>query len=275
MMTAFERVAAGAAGARVRGWRVGAITPGVPSVVLIHGINGSADDWTDVGPLVNTGTGVPVLAVSYRGHGDSDRFGPYQLANYTDDIVDVIQREGIGPVHLVGSSFGGSVALNIARLSEPGRVLSASAFASAVSFGTAAGVDEVVARLGGLGVEGFFRAVMPRWTFAPSANHEAVDRAIEMASRNDPATVEAILRGVFGAGEVVADVDYGCRTVAVTGSLDRTCPSADGASLARRIGGPHIVLDGVGHMPMVEDPDGTARIIIDMISRGDATIETQ
>jgi pimeloyl-ACP methyl ester carboxylesterase len=255
----------------VRGWRIGTVAPGVPTVVLIHGINGSPDDWTDVGRLVNAETGLPVLAAGYRGHGDSDRFGPYRLANYSDDVVGLLRAEGVGPVHLAGSSFGGPVALNVARRFGPDRALSVSVFASAATFGTAEGVETIVARLREIGVEGFFRAVMPRWTFAPSADPAAVNRAIERASRNDSATVEAILRGVFGAGDMVDDVEYQCRTVSVTGSLDRTCPPADGASLARRIGGPHIVLEGVGHTPMVEDPAATTRIIVDMISSASAT----
>lgn len=79
-----------------------------PAVVLVHGITESRRTWDPlVAPLI--GAGYRVVAIDLRGHGDSSRIGPYDLATMAGDVGLVLATEGIEDGLLVGHSLGGAV----------------------------------------------------------------------------------------------------------------------------------------------------------------------
>jgi 3-oxoadipate enol-lactonase len=56
-----------------------------------------------------------VLTYDQRGLGQSDiPAGPYTMAEYADDAFELLQEKGWPKVHVIGVSFGGMVALNLA-----------------------------------------------------------------------------------------------------------------------------------------------------------------
>ena len=92
-----------------------------PPLLLVHGHEQSATSWRWVIPaLARTHR---VLALSLPGHGDSaPAVGGYapgrDLAPLVADFLDTL---GVGPLHVVGNSVGGAVALRLA-LADPARV---------------------------------------------------------------------------------------------------------------------------------------------------------
>ena len=56
-----------------------------------------------------------VHAIDPRGIGQSEKKGPYSVESWAADFGDVIENMGRGPVHVVGSSLGGSMALALAE----------------------------------------------------------------------------------------------------------------------------------------------------------------
>ena len=92
--------------------RVAAGGSGEP-VVLVHGSWSDHTTWIAVQPLLAAGH--RTVAYDRRGHsrsGPADGLGSRRV--HEDDLVALIVELGLGPVHLVGNSFGGSLALGVA-----------------------------------------------------------------------------------------------------------------------------------------------------------------
>jgi pimeloyl-ACP methyl ester carboxylesterase len=76
-----------------------------------------------------TGAGYRVIRHDYRGTGLSDwmrkwdKKHPYTLADMANDAIAVLNERGVERAHIIGLSFGGMVAQELA-LGHPGRVLS-------------------------------------------------------------------------------------------------------------------------------------------------------
>jgi 3-oxoadipate enol-lactonase len=83
------------------------------SVVLLHGLGSSGDDWAfQVGPLAQR---FRVVVPDLRGCGGSQVTpGTYSIAQFADDIWRVLDHCGDAVPALVGFSMGGAVALEMA-----------------------------------------------------------------------------------------------------------------------------------------------------------------
>ena len=90
-------------------------------VVLLHGLASSRRFWDLVVPDLS---GLPVVALDQRGHGDSERpDGPYDGATVARDALTALDALGISRAVVVGHSWGASTALRLAA-TAPERVLS-------------------------------------------------------------------------------------------------------------------------------------------------------
>ena len=84
-------------------------------LVLLHGFTGSIAQWAAVRPLLAGEH--RVICYDLRGHGRSD--APEELAAYTmdayvEDLRGLLDALGIERAHVLGSAFGGMVALEFA-----------------------------------------------------------------------------------------------------------------------------------------------------------------
>ena len=90
-------------------------------VLLLHGLASSRHIWDLVVPHLS---GLSVVALDQRGHGDSERpSGPYDGATVTTDALTALDALGISRAVVVGHSWGAWTALRLAA-EVPGRVLS-------------------------------------------------------------------------------------------------------------------------------------------------------
>lgn len=83
-----------------------------PLVLLLHGFLEHAHAWDLVAPRL-ADAGFHVLALDWRGHGDSDWIGAggyYHFADYTADLAGIVRALG-GRAALVAHSMGASAAL--------------------------------------------------------------------------------------------------------------------------------------------------------------------
>ena len=95
-------------------------------VVFIHGLaidNLSSFYYTLANPVAHAGS--EVILYDLRGHGLSERPRTgYQISDSVADLAAILDSLGVdGPVHLVGYSFGGAIALSFA-VAYPDRVTS-------------------------------------------------------------------------------------------------------------------------------------------------------
>ena len=92
---------------------------GLP-VVCIPGLTRNSLDFEDVAPWL-AGLGRRVLAVDLRGRGRSDRADPktYRLPVYAQDIVALLDSLKLEQAHILGTSLGGMIAMQMARTHLP------------------------------------------------------------------------------------------------------------------------------------------------------------
>lgn len=79
-----------------------------PTIVLVHGITESRRAWDPLFPKFLQ-AGYRVVLVDLRGHGDSSKVAPYDLATMAGDIGQVLDAEQSSDALLVGHSLGGAV----------------------------------------------------------------------------------------------------------------------------------------------------------------------
>jgi len=99
---------------------------GSEPALFVHGLGGSALNWTDLMGLVSApasdqnGHGpLPTLAaqaLDLPGFGFSPPppDGDYSLAARAEVVISLIEQRGIWPVHLVGNSLGGAISTRVA-----------------------------------------------------------------------------------------------------------------------------------------------------------------
>lgn len=88
---------------------------GAVPVLGLHGVTGQAWAWNGAAPLLAEGRGT-AYALDLRGHGGSSWAldGDYTTASMAADVAGWIEANGVGPVDLVGSSWGGLVGATLA-----------------------------------------------------------------------------------------------------------------------------------------------------------------
>jgi pimeloyl-ACP methyl ester carboxylesterase len=97
-----------------------------PPVVFLHGLgmdNMASFYYTVAGAVAKTGA--EVVLYDLRGHGDSERPRTgYTMEDSVADLTGLLDALDIaGPVHLIGNSYGGTIALDFA-VEHPERVAS-------------------------------------------------------------------------------------------------------------------------------------------------------
>ncbi len=83
-----------------------------PPIILIHGFTSSVYVWKTVAPML-ADAGFHVIAIDLLGFGYSEkpRWFDYSIASHARMISRFMNRLGIGRATVVGSSYGGAVAL--------------------------------------------------------------------------------------------------------------------------------------------------------------------
>ena len=88
--------------------------PDLPGVLLVHGLSSNAQLWAGVGAVL-AGRGHRVVAVDQRGHGLSAKVdGAEAFGTLTDDLLAVMDALVLDRPVVVGQSWGGNVALELA-----------------------------------------------------------------------------------------------------------------------------------------------------------------
>lgn len=248
-----------------------------PTLVLIHGFAASKENWIRfAGHLTDDWH---VVAMDLPGHGDSvkDFSLSYSFADHVGYVNEILTHLNITKFHMAGNSMGGAVSALYAA-AWPDQVAS-------LTLIDPAGIYVHEAELAGLLARGdnplivetekdFDRLLdfaMEKKPFIPwpiagvmaekyVANHAINQKMFaelhggEMADSADVTTIE---KSDF-AREITRIT---APTLILWGAEDRIVHAGNAEEFHRRIpGSTVVVLEGVGHAPMVEVPEATARI---------------
>jgi pyruvate dehydrogenase E2 component (dihydrolipoamide acetyltransferase) len=208
---------------------------GVP-VVFLHGMFGSVDSWAEIATSLDRTS----ISFDLPGFGGSDLPAGSTVRAYAEDLAAGIQALGLTRFELVGHSFGGAVAAEVANL-LPGRVVSLLLLAPA-GFGRIA----IAEALSLPGVRVLADVLVPRLL-----EHRGVlpncSRAIVTAARR--ATDALVASGRARRGES----RYAGPVAAVWGTDDRVVRPKHGRDVEAAFPQAEILLwDGMGHHPQTE-----------------------
>ena len=225
-----------------------------------------------------------VLAVDPRGIGRSTKSPPpYSVEGWADDFAAMIDRLGFGPIHVLGSSLGGSMALALAQR-HPGKLKSlmvVGAF-SELDRATELNFRLRLRLIGKLGMSDEVADYMGLWTltrkfinsdagFATMRANQANIRA--NSAENYSAFVEALLKWGRCEGGQEQEPKFTTLlgsiklpTLVVTSDNDHLIPKELSDLIAARIAGAKlVVMPGAGHIPFMEQPDEVVRTVLEFM----------
>jgi pimeloyl-ACP methyl ester carboxylesterase len=238
------------------------------TIVLVHPINTAAVVWEQVSALLDR----PTVALDLRGHGRSTLEGPFTVeGGYVEDVLAVLDALGLSGVHLAGGSLGGPISLALAAL-HPQRVRSVSTFGSTLGVGAPTeAIDAMVAELSEKGTAGYFADLVPQVVGTAYRAEPRVIEGMRVAAGTRPESVVAeILYAAFSADIRHLVGGVGVPVLAAAGTQDPTCPPEMTEEIAAATGTTAIVLDGVGHLPMLEVPERVAELIAGHVAEVEA-----
>ncbi len=254
----------GGGGLRLHGERRG---DGPPLLFL----NGSGTTLDTARPILSRlAATFDVASFDYRGMGLSGLPDtPYAMADVAADAVAVADHLGWDRPRVLGVSFGGMVAQELA-VTHPDRV--ARLALACTSPGGAGGASYPLHTLAGLDPDRRaavqLRILDTRFSPEWLATHPS-DRALVemMAGRPTAATAEAA-RGVELQMAARAGFDaydrlgrIACPTLVASGRFDGIAPPANGAALAAAIGGAEFRQFDGGHMFFLQDPTAWPAVV--------------
>lgn len=233
-------------------------------IVLIHGFGADLNSWR---PMLAAGpVDAPLLALDLPGHGGSPRQTPADLDAIAADVEATLAALDVGPVLLVGHSFGAAVAATVAARGH--------ADVRALALIAPAGLGP---EINGAFLQGFVRAkseasLMP-WlrqlvsdeqvlskpfinaTLAQAADSELRTSQAEISDRFfSDGTQTFDIRALLAALRIPVRV--------IVGANDRIIPANQSQGLPGEVA--LHVFAATGHMPQVERREQVLKILLEM-----------
>lgn len=254
-----------------------------PPAVMVHGLAGSAINWMAVGPQIAQTH--RALAIDLAGFGQTPLLNRSATVGANAGLVhDFITEVVAEPVTIIGNSMGGHI--SILEAADHPQWITAMVLVDPAIPGTHVTRPQpaMLGVMAALSVPGLAQTLLGRQSRTLGAEG-LVARAFALVcadpSRLDPAVVEsheqltrerehlsrqagrAFVQASRSIGLRMADPRFWnkvaavrCPTLLMHGSLDRLIPVSAARELARRRPDWDFeVLDGVGHVPMLETPE--------------------
>ena len=229
---------------------------GVP-VVLLHAWLDSRRHFDQL--MAALPERIHAFAFDQRGHGDAAKPADgYGLRDFAVDIGAFMDAVGLNAAVLAGASSGGYVAQRFA-VDDPSRTLGLALLGSPRSLrGPRPPFADVVATL-----DDPIDATFVRELNEGMVGREVPEAIMKVLCQENLKVPARIWRDAF-EGLLAAEppLDTGrisTPTLIVWGADDSLLPRADQEAMATEIPGARLVIyDGVGHVPVVEAPDGVA-----------------
>jgi len=272
--------------------------PGGPVIVCVHGLGGSAINWTAVAPLL-TGT-CRLLAPDLAGHGLTQSLGrATDVATNRALLHRFVTSVTGGPVILMGNSMGGMISL-LEASAAPATVAGLILVDPALPFVPARPDPLVTAMFALYLMPGLRRAVAARrrrqapaelvagilricCTDASRVDPEVVARHVEVAAQRAgfpgieadfAAAVRSVVRTVGyphgrAYGERIRSIT--CPVLLIHGTADRLVPVAAARAAVRASPAWSLrEFAGVGHVPQLEVPQDTADAVLSWLGAAGA-----
>lgn len=238
------------------------------TVLLLHGMGSSGDDWVLQLPALTPR--YRVLTPDVRGHGQSGKPpGPYSIPQMADDMIELFDELQIDSAHVVGLSMGGCIGLQMA-VAHSDRVR---LFVSVNSF----------AKIRAAGWRGFARFLHRMWTLNfgtmddvaepvaramfPRPEQDEIRRlTVKRIASNPKGPYRATLRACLNFNALPHLGRVKCPALIVAGDRDLTVSMAVKKEMHRGL--PHaelVIIPDSGHATPIDQPEKFNEILLEFL----------
>jgi 3-oxoadipate enol-lactonase len=232
-------------------------------VILLNSLGTDLRMWEGVADRLPY---LRLIGTDKRGHGlSATPTDGWTLDDLAADVLALMDHLGVNRAAVAGCSIGGMIAQRMATLA-PSRIAGLFLSNTAMKVGT----DESWAlRIKGVteqGLRGMAPQIMERW-FAPAFRATDEARAWEtMLMRGDDAGYISTCRVLAAADLRTSSPTIACPVVLVGGTADASTPEDLVRATAAAINGARVeIIPGAGHIPAIDNPDATARLLADFL----------
>ena len=235
-------------------------------VVLLHGVGGSRESWSDA--LSGTGSaladaGFCAIAIDLPGYGHSplpEFLDMQRMSSLVLETLWSLRRHCAARLALVGHSMGGMVALDLIA-GAPQEVDAMVLLATSPAFGRSDGAwqqEYLAQRLSPLDAGRGMAKLAPglvKGMASANAAHDVVARAAVLMSAVPEATYRSALQAIVGFDRRASLSEIQVPVLCLAGGDDRNAPPSVMSVMASRIkGAKYRCLPGVGHLAHMEAP---------------------
>ena len=243
--------------------------PSGPALLLLPG---PTDSWRSYVPVLeHMPEWINAIAVSQRGHGDSDKLPTgYRVQDFATDVPLLLDALGVTEAVLAGHSGSCLVARRVA-LDHPERVAGLVLEASPTTLNGHAGliefVNSVVSTLEDSIDPAFARSFVAD-TSSDCIAAEFIDKVVEELMKVPVQAWKEMFASLLVYDDLVEIERITVPTLLVWGETDGLVDHDMQTLLAERIRGAELLIyDGVGHTPRWEDPRRFASDVVEFIER--------
>lgn len=242
------------------------------AILMLHGFSADKDVWARFARHFTDGH--DVIIPDMAGHGDTGYRAEwrYSVAAQSDRLIKLLDQLGVQRVHVIGNSMGGHIAAYFA-LHHPERTLTATMVDPAgLPQPHPSEMEQMRARGENpflfdtrAGFHRFYPMTMAKPPFMPGYVLDAI--ADQYIAR------KASLTQVFDESHQATDIttrlgQLRAPTLIIWGKLDRLIDVSAASVWQSALPKAELVLlDGIGHMPMVEAPADTAKLYAQFIDK--------
>ncbi len=241
-----------------------------PPVLLVHGLGYARWGWEPVAAALADAH--EIVLFDNRGIGESDAPpGPYSVGMLADDALAVMDAAGLERAHVLGTSLGGMVAIELA-VSRPERVDRLVLACTTPGGPKAAPMPEQTVRLmqaaPTLPPETALRRFIEN-ALGPTKDQTLVERILvhRLATAQSPTAwaAQAAAGASFDAWDRVGEIT--APTLVVTGDEDAVVDPRNSRLLAGRIEGARLeVFRGAGHLFFWEQPERFVEVVTEFLA---------
>jgi pimeloyl-ACP methyl ester carboxylesterase len=238
---------------------------GVP-LVGIHGFGGDKETWLFLATLIARSRGI--VGIDLPGHGRSDDVPEARasIRHHAEAVLRTLDHAGVDRAIICGNSMGGGIALRLAA-SWPDRVVGLVLVASVgrdIHAGSALawadGDNPLIPRPEA--IDDFMALALER---PPPVGRAVIRHVVTQRVRRADA-LHRLFRGFIRAGGeagVPSDLaQIQCRALVIHGEQDRIIDKRTALDLTHALPRADlVVMRGVGHVPQLEAPRATARLV--------------
>lgn len=208
-------------------------------LVLLHGALGSSVQLEELAVALDSPFRVHLL--DFEGHGNAlPQERPFRIEHFAENVIELLERERIGPAHLFGYSMGGYVALHLAS-AHPERVRRIATLGTRFEWDPATAA-RVAARLD----PDTIRARVPNFAEALATRHAAQEGGWEGVVFGTASCLKALGDKPLLAAEVLAGISHPVRVI--VGDADDTVTIEESERAARALpNGELVVLPNTPH----------------------------